>query len=95
MFPYIKIILIDGGEMWIHHETIAQVYFSTDTKTTIISTTTEDHDFSVKESVESVVQKLKAFYNESETYQPSLQPYVTNPYSTNPYDPEPTINGGW
>lgn len=95
MFPYIKVTLMDGEEMWIHHETIAQVYFDADDETTTISTTTEDHDFSVQESVESVVQKLKAFYNEPETYQPSLQPYVTNPYSTNPYDPEPTINGGW
>ena len=95
MFPYIKITLFDGGEMWIHHETIAQVYFDEDDGTTTICTTTEDHDFAVQESVESVVQKLKAFYNEPETYQPSLQPYVTNPYSTNPYDPEPTINGGW
>jgi uncharacterized protein YlzI (FlbEa/FlbD family) len=95
MFPYIKTTLMDGGEMWIHHETIAQVYLDVDDGTTTISTTTEDHDFSVQESVETVVQKLKALYNEPETYQPSLQPHVTNPYSTNPYDPEPTINGGW
>ena len=96
MFPYIKLTLTDGGEMWIHHETIAQVYFDEDDGTTTISTTTEDDDFSVQESVESVVQKLKAFYNdEPKTYQQSLQPYITNPYSTNPYGPEPTIKGGW
>ena len=95
MFPYIKITLIDDGEMWIHHETIAQVYFDVNDETTTISTTTGDKDFSIKESVESVVQKLKAFYNEPETYQLNLQPYVTNHHSTNPYDPEPTINGGW
>jgi len=95
MFPYIKTTLIDGGEMWIHHETIAQVYYNMKNKTTTISTTTEDHDFSVQESIEAIVQKLKAFYDKPETYPPSVQPYVTNPYSTNPYDPEPTINGGW
>ena len=62
MFPYIKLTFIDGGKIWVHHKTIAQVYFDMDDETTTISTTTEDHDFSVQESVEFVVQKLKAFY---------------------------------
>ena len=62
MFPYIKMTLIDGGEMWIHYKTIAQVYFDVDDGITTISTTMEEHDFSVQESVEFVVQKLKAFY---------------------------------
>ena len=64
MFPYIKITLIDGGEMWIHYKTIAQVYLNVDNKTTSISTTTDEHDFFVKESVESIVQKLKIFYSD-------------------------------
>lgn len=68
MFPYIKITLIDGGEMWIHYKTIAQVYFNMKNRTTIISTTTEDHDFSVQESIESVVQKLKTFYPDSKCH---------------------------
>lgn len=95
MFPYIKITLIDDGEMWIHHETIAQVYFDVNDETTTISTTTGDTDFSIQESVDEVIKKLRAVYNEPETHQPSSQPYATNHYSTNPYDPEPTINGGW
>ena len=66
MFPYIKLTLVNGGEMWIHHETIAQVYFDADDKTTTISPTTSDTDFFVQESVESVVQKLKVFYPDSE-----------------------------
>lgn len=64
MFPYIKLTLIDGGEMWIHYKTIAQIYFNVDNETTTISTTTEEHDFFVKESVESIVQKLKIFYSD-------------------------------
>lgn len=64
MFPYIKLTLIDGGEMWIHYKTIAQIYFNVDNETATISTTTEEHDFFVKESVESVVQKLKIFYSD-------------------------------
>lgn len=79
MFPYIKFTLYNGGEMWIHYKTIAQIYYDEEDHTTTISATTEDHDFSIQGSVESAVQKLKAFYNESETYQPSLQPYATTP----------------
>ena len=66
MFPYIKLTLIDGGKMWIHHKTIAQVYLDADDGTTTISPTTGDTDFSIQENVESVVQKLKAFYPNSE-----------------------------
>ena len=73
MFPYIKLTLADGGEMWIHHESIAQVYFDADDETTTISTTTEDHDFSVQESVKSVIQKLKAFYSDSKPHNSSKE----------------------
>lgn len=70
MFPYIKLTLYDGGEMWIHHETIGQVYYDEEDGTTTISATTEDHDFSIRESVSEVINKLKTFYNQSETYSP-------------------------
>ena len=68
MFPYIKITLIDGGEMWIHHKTIAQVYFDMNDETTTISPTTGDTDFAIQESVEFVVQKLRAFYPDSRSH---------------------------
>ena len=68
MFPYIKLTLIDGGKIWIHYKTIAQVYFNMDDETTTISTTTEDKDFSVQESVEFIVQKLETFYPDSRSH---------------------------
>lgn len=95
MFPYIKLTLMDGGVMWIRHETIAQVYYDEDDNTTTISSISEDHDFSVRESVDEVLDKIRVFYNNSPSYQPSLSPYTESHRSINPYDPEPTINGGW
>lgn len=65
MFPYIKFTLYSGGEMWIHYKTIAQIYYDEEDHTTTISATTEDHDFAIQGSVESAVQKLKAFYSDS------------------------------
>lgn len=85
MFPYIKVTLYDSGEMWIHHETIAQVYYDEDDETTTISTTTGDTDFSIQESVDEVIKKLRAFYNEPETYQPSLQPALELTPNTCPF----------
>lgn len=95
MFPYIKLTMRDGDVIWIRYDTIAQVYYDHEEKMTGICTTADEHDFNVRESVDEVINKLKAFYNQPETDQPSLQPYVTNPYSTNPYDPEPTIKEAW
>ena len=69
MFPYIKITLLDGGEMWIHYKTISQVYYDADDGTTTISTTTGDTDFSVQDSIEYIVQKLKTFYPDSKCQQ--------------------------
>ena len=69
MFPYIKITLMDGGQMWIHHKTIAQVYYDADDETTTISTTTGDTDFSVQESVEYVIRKLQTFYPDPKCHQ--------------------------
>ena len=80
MFPYIKITLIDGGEMWIHHKTIVQVYFDADDGTTTISTTTEDHDFSVQDTVESIVQKLKAFYSDVNSIEENINKLINASY---------------
>ena len=77
MFPYINLTLIDGGKIWIHYKTISQVYFDMDDVTTTISTTTEDNDFSVQESVESVIQKLKAFYPDSRSHH-SIEEDINN-----------------
>ena len=80
MFPYIKITLIDGGEMWIHYKTIAQVYFEVDDGTTTISTTTGDDDFSVQDTVESIVQKLKAFYSDVNSIEENINKLINASY---------------
>ena len=80
MFPYIKLTLDEDSVMWIRHDTIAQVYLDND-DTTTISTTTEEHDFSVQETVDEVIEMLRVFYHPipvSETFAP------------NPFE-----NGGW
>lgn len=79
MFPYIKLTMWDGDVIWIRYDTITQVYYDHEEKMTEICTTTDEDDFHVRDSVDEVINKLKAFYNEPETYQPSLQPYATTP----------------
>ena len=75
MFPYIKLTLDEDSVMWIRYDTIAQVYLDGDDTT--ISTTTEEHDFSVLETVDEVIEMLRVFYPE-ENYHHSIGSGVNN-----------------
>ena len=79
MFPFIKLTMWDGDPIWVRYDTIAQVYYCHEDNYTYICNTVEEGDFKVRESVDEVINKLKVFYNEPETYQPSLESYATTP----------------
>ena len=64
MFPYIKLTYLNGEIIWIRYDTIVQVYENDGN--TSISTTTEDGDFDIQQSVEDVIEQLKKFYPNSE-----------------------------
>jgi hypothetical protein len=70
MFPYIKLTHITGEVIWIRYDTIVQVYM--DNGNTSISTTTEDGDFEVVQSVDYVIEQLKKFYPTPPAYQSSI-----------------------
>ena len=70
MFPYIKLTYLNGEIIWIRYDTIAQVY--EDSGNTSISTTTEDGDFEVRQSVDYVIEQLKKFYPTPPAYQSSI-----------------------
>ena len=76
MFPYIKLTMWDGDVIWIRYDTITQVYYDHENKITGICNTSEENDFNVLESIDEVINKLKTFYNQPETYQPNLQSYA-------------------
>ena len=70
MFPYIKLTYIDGDIIWIRYDTIVQVYENKGK--TVISTTTEDRDFEIQQSVDYVIEQLKNFYPAPPAYQSSI-----------------------
>lgn len=84
MFPYIKLTYIDDEVIWIRYDTIAQVYENHGK--TSISTTTEDGDFDIQQSVGYVIEQLKKFYPTPPAYQSSIGEGVNatqNPFGFN------------
>lgn len=65
MFPFIKLTMHDGDPIWVRYDTIAQVYYDHVDNYTYICNTAEEGDFKVRESVDEIINKLKAFYPDS------------------------------